>query len=56
MSHADDDLLYSRGGAGFDQGIENSDQGFATFKGKSFLADVSGVEKPFEGLGCDNLF
>ena len=56
VSHADDYFFDTGRGAGFDQGIENSDEGFAPFKRESFLADIAGVEKSFEGFGGDNFF
>ena len=54
VGHADGHLFDAGVRAGFQEGVENGDQGFPSFEGKAFLADVAGVEKAFEGFGGDD--
>ena len=56
MGHADDNFFDSSFGAGFEKGVEDGDEGFGSFEGEAFLADVAGVEKAFEGFGGDYFF
>ena len=56
MGHTDDNFFDSSFGAGFEKGVEDGDEGFGSFKGEAFLADVAGVEKAFEGFSGDYLF
>ena len=56
VGHADDDLIHAQGGAGFDECIEDGDEGFPAFQGKTLLADIAGVEKALERFSRDNLF
>ena len=56
MGHTDDNFFDSSCGAGFEKGVEDGDEGFASFEGEAFLADIAGVEKSFEGFGGNNFF
>ena len=56
VGHSDNYFLDSGRRAGLEKRVENSDEGFASFKGEAFLADIAGVEKSFEGFGGNNFF
>ena len=56
VGHSDNYFLDSGRRAGLEKRVENSDEGFASFEGEAFLADIAGVEKSFEGFGGNNFF
>ena len=56
VGHSDNYFLDSGRRAGLEKRVENGDEGFASFEGEAFLADVAGVEKAFEGFGGDYFF
>ena len=56
VGHTDDDLIHAQGRAGFDERVEDGDEGFPAFQGKTLLADIAGVEKALERFSRNNLF
>ena len=56
VGHTDDDLIHAQGRAGFDECVEDGDEGFPAFQGKTLLADIAGVEKALERFSRNNLF
>ena len=56
MGHTDDNFFDPSFGAGFEKGVEDGDEGFGSFEGEAFLADVAGVEKSLKRFGGDNFF
>lgn len=56
MGHTHDDFADVVFAATLKNAFEAGDEGFATFEGEAFLAEVAGLEKVFEILGLENGF
>ena len=56
MRHAHDDFLYTCGTGVLQQFVQHRDQAFIAFAGKTFLADVAGMQVLLQPFGCGQTF